>query len=88
MNRVSMSMRAFRPFAAGAAPGPIGTRRSVNTPATWGRLSTLSVPAAPGMPTKSAPTEPTFAHRCSALQAPASTAARGATAATVSRKAT
>ena len=40
------------------------------------------------MPTKSAPTPPTLAQTCSALQAPASTAGRGATAATESRNAT
>ena len=49
MNRVSMSTRADSP---GSAP----TFRSVNSPATWGFLSGGSVPEAPGMPTKSAPT--------------------------------
>src|SRR4051794_14036748 len=40
------------------------------------------------MPTNSAPTPPTVAQTCSALQAPESTAWRGATAATESRNAT
>ena len=40
------------------------------------------------MPTKSAPTWPTLAQMCSALQLPAATAGRGAAAATVSRNAT
>ena len=47
-----------------------------------------SVPEAPGMPTKSAPTAPGFAQMCSSRQAPELTAARGATAATLSRTAT
>ena len=46
------------------------------------------MPAAPGIPTKSAPTCPTSAQMCSALQPPADTAARWATAATESRNAT
>ena len=64
------------------------TLRSVKTPATWGFFSGARVPAAPGIPTKSAPTCPTFAQMCSALQPPAATAARWATAATESRNAT
>ena len=72
MNRVSTS--------TGRQPGWAGTFSSVNSPATCGFLSADSVPVAPGMPTKSAPTAPGFAHTCSVLQAPDSTAARGATA--------
>ncbi len=81
MNRVSMSTRAARPSRG-------GTFRSVNNPATCGFFSTGSVPAAPGMPTKSAPTPPTLAQMCSTLQAPPATAVLGATAATESRNAT
>ena len=61
---------------------------SVKIPTTWGFFSGASVPVAPGMPTKSAPTWPTFAQTCSVLQLPAATAARGAAAATESRNAT
>ena len=46
------------------------------------------MPVAPGMPTKSAPAAPGLAHARIALQAPAATLARGATAATWSRNAT
>jgi hypothetical protein len=81
MNRVSTSMRAD-------SPGWAGTFRSVNTPVTWGFLSGDRVPAAPGIPTKSPPTAPGLAHTRISLQAPEATAVRGATAATVSRKAT
>ena len=63
MKRVSMSMRADRP-ACGA------TFRSVNTPATWGFLSGETMPAAPGIPMKSAPTSPGLAQMCSVLHAP------------------
>ena len=82
MNRVSTSIVALSPAVSG------GTSSSVNTPVTCGRFSGASVPVAPGMPMKSAPTWPTSAHSRSALHAPASTSARGATAATVSRNAT
>ena len=81
MNRVSMSMRPDRPVCA-------ATSRSVKTPATCGFFSADRVPAAPGMPMKSAPTSPGLAQRCSVLHAPDSTAGRGATAATESRTAT
>ena len=81
MKRVSMSMRPDRPACA-------ATFRSVKTPATCGFFSAERVPAAPGMPMKSAPTSPGLAHRCSVLHAPDSTAGRGATAATSSRTAT
>ncbi len=81
MNRVSTSMRADK-------PGCAATSRSVKTPAICGFFSADSVPAAPGMPTKSAPTPPTFAQMCNVLQAPEATAGRGATAATESRNAT
>ncbi len=81
MNRVSMSTRADN-------PGWAGTFRSVKMPPIWGFFSADSVPAAPGMPTKSAPAAPVSAHTCSTLQAPVATAARLATAATVSRNAT
>ncbi len=81
MNRVSTSMRAVNP-----ASGP--TSKSVKTPATCGRLSGSSVPVAPGMPTKSAPTAPTLAQMRSSLHAPEATSSRGATAATLSRNAT
>ncbi len=81
MNRVSMSTRA-------ESPGPAGTLRSVKIPPTWGFFSAGRVPAAPGMPTNSAPAAPASAQACSTLQAPAATAGRCATAATVSRKAT
>jgi hypothetical protein len=81
MKRVSTSMRVLR-------PGWAATLRSVNTPAIWGFFSIGTVPVAPGMPTKSAPTLPALAHRCSVLHAPSSTACRGATAATESRNAT
>ena len=81
MKRVSTSMRAL-------SPGCAATFRSVNTPATCGFFSIGTVPVAPGMPTKSAPTLPALAHRCSVLHAPACTALRGATAATESRNAT
>ncbi len=81
MKRVSTSMRAL-------SPGCAATFRSVNTPATCGFFSIGTVPVAPGMPTKSAPTLPVFAHRCSVLHAPSCTALRGATAATESRNAT
>ncbi len=81
MNRVSMSMRADK-------PGWAGTFRSVKMPATCGFFSADSVPVAPGMPTKSAPTPPGPAHMCRALQAGVRMAARWATAATESRKAT
>ncbi len=57
-------------------------------PATCGFFSMAAVPAAPGIPTKSAPTPPVLAQMCSVLQALELTAARGATAVTVSRKAT
>ncbi len=81
MNRVSMSMRADR-------LGCAGTFRSVKIPPTWGFFSAGRVPAAPGMPTNSAPAPPASAQVCSLLQAPAATAERCATAATVSRNAT
>ena len=91
MNRVSMSTRAATPVldvAGPAAPVCIGTFSSVKSPATCGFFSTGRVPAAPGMPTKSAPTPPTSAQMCSTLQAPPATAGLGATAATESRNAT
>ena len=81
MNRVSTSTRADSPCWA-------GTFRSVKMPPTCGFLSAESVPAAPGMPTKSAPTPPGPPQACSAVQPPAAMAARWATAATMSRKAT
>jgi hypothetical protein len=81
MNRVSISTRAD-------SPGCAGTFRSVKIPPTWGFFSAGSTPEAPGMPTKSAPAAPASAQMCSTLQAPAATAERGATVATVSRKAT
>ncbi len=81
MNRVSMSTRA-------ESPGCAGTFRSVKMPPTCGFFSAGSVPAAPGMPTKSAPAPPASAQACRTVQAPAATAARCATAATVSRNAT
>ncbi len=81
MNRVSMSMRAD-------SPGCAGTFRSVKIPPTCGFFSEGRFPAAPGMPTKSAPATPTSAQVCSTLQAPAATAERCATAATESRNAT
>ena len=81
MNRVSTSMRADR-------PGCAGTVRSVKMPPTAGFFSGANLPAAPGIPTKSAPATPASAQICNALQAPAATAERGATAATESRKAT
>ena len=80
MNRVSTSMRADKPCG--------GTLSSVKTPVTWGFLSGGRVPVAPGMPMKSAPTPPGVAHTCKALHFPLAMAGRGATAATVSRKAT
>ena len=81
MNRVSISTRADN-------PGWDGTFKSVKMPPTCGFFSAGSIPAAPGMPTKSAPAPPASAQVCSTLQAPAATAERCATAATVSRKAT
>ena len=62
--------------------------RSVKMPATCGFFSGARVPAAPGIPTKSAPTCPTLAQMCRTLQVPEATAGRGATAATESRNAT
>jgi hypothetical protein len=81
MNRVSTPILADR-------PGCAATLRSVKMPATCGFFSIARAPAAPGMPTKSAPTPSTSAQMCSTLQVPAVTAARGATAATESRNAT
>jgi len=81
MNRVSMSTRADN-------PGWAGTFRSVKIPPTWGFFSEGSIPAAPGMPTNSAPAAPASAQACNTLQAPPATAGRGAAAATVSRNAT
>ena len=81
MNRVSMSTRAD-------SPGWAGTLRSVKIPPTCGFFSADRMPAAPGMPTKSAPAAPASAQTCSTLQSPAAMAERFATAATVSRNAT
>ena len=81
MKRVSISIRAERPCWT-------GTFSSVNTPVTCGFLSGASEPVAPGMPTKSAPTAPALAHARTVVHEPAATAARDATAATLSRKAT
>ncbi len=64
MNRVSTSMRADN-------PGCAGTFRSVKIPPTCGFFSGASVPAAPGIPTKSAPATRVSAQMCSTLQAPA-----------------
>ena len=63
--------------------------QSVKTPATWGFFSADSVPVAPGIPTKSAPTPPDVGpdvQRAARLRTPPP--ARGATAATESRNAT
>ena len=57
-------------------------------PPTCGFFSGASVPAAPGIPTNSAPATPASAQMCSTLQAPEPTAERAATAATESRNAT
>ena len=87
MKRVSTVMRADRAEPHVAGPG-VGSLRSVKIPVTWGFLSGGSVPVAPGMPTNSAPAPPGLAQTLIVLHVPEATAARGATAATVSRKAT
>ncbi|SHQ00748.1 Uncharacterised protein [Mycobacteroides abscessus subsp. bolletii] len=69
-------------------PGVSATFKSVKSPVTWGLYSTGRVPVAPGIPTKVALAPPALAHISKELQAPDSTAARGAVAAALSRKAT